>query len=91
MTLINIVRDEINALDDAELLELMRVLHARKPVLSAEHEALNESLLSTAERDLSRSHRFRKRGVRNEARGRLRTYCVALRMSEERRQLAGPR
>jgi hypothetical protein len=80
MTLIEIMRDEISSLDDASLLLEVHRLHACAPMLAPDHAALNARMLREAELDLKR--RFLRRKQRADARGRLRTYCVHLRMNE---------
>jgi hypothetical protein len=79
MNSIEILRDEIHALSDSELIVEARRLRNGAPPLSPALAATIDGLIARAERDLKR--RMRGSESREDARGRLRTFCFNMRVN----------
>jgi hypothetical protein len=79
MNSIDILREEIHALSDSDLILEARKLRHGAPPLSPALAATIDGLIARAERDLKR--RMRGAEQRDDARGRLRTFCFNMRVN----------
>jgi hypothetical protein len=79
MNSIDILRDEIHALSDSDLIDEARRLRYGAPPLTPALAATIDGLIARAERDLKR--RMRGADLREDARGRLRTFCFNMRVN----------
>jgi len=81
MCSLDILREEIQALSDAELIEEAHRIRDAAPALTPELERALDGLLEQATDDLKRKRLRGRDALRTDARGRLRTFCFNMRVN----------